>query len=448
MTKKRGPKADHPKDPRTNKEIEFLYQNKRKDGTVKNYLFYDIQGRQITATSNIWKAIKKYSEYYTENRADNMVEIPEEAQLVPIGQYGARFLDEHVSKEWIIKAFQKILEDDRKLVVDVSGNPNYWDFENTPAKPPSLTCQEILDEYLSLPRKKPLNYDYKQRMKRHWVHFQKIIGKSWIREISFNDVKKYRKYIQSQAEQKEMSGEIKRKNMWINEHYQAVHDILSKTRKIQEYKADINNLLQHLDQCIQVDEGTVRAKAVTREQWDILYKHSQNNLFIRCGILLGLNCAMTWGDILELTLKNFDFSKNTYIGTRSKNDIQNCAILFPETVEAIQQYIHQCPINDKMGRIFYYKAVTQKTLMDDIIILFNDWKNQLKQSDSKKVSNITHKHLRKSLQTTAKKAKCHIEYIKLVMGRKLEGAEEYYTEKDALMTSEVIDAVHKFYMKI
>ncbi len=445
MVKKRGPKADHPKHPRTNQEIDFLYQKKRKDGTIINYFFYGIDGKQVSATSNIWKAIKKYSDYFAENRKDDMVEIAEDAQTVPLGRYGSLVLDEYVSKTWIIEAFQRVLENDRKLVVDTTGNPNYWDFENTPPKPPSLTLEEVLQEYIDLPRDKPLNYDYKRRMIRHWHYFRKVIGKSYLRDISFDDIEKYRKTIQAEAEKKEQDKSIKRRQMYVNERFQAIHDTVSRMRKTQEYKADIDKFLQHLTQLTILDEGEIRPKAITQEQWKILYKNSKTDLFIRCGLLLGLNCAMTWGDIFELTIENFDLTKKTYIGTRAKNNIQNCAMLFPETVESVKQYLNENSIEDSYGRIFYYKPVKPKSLINETITRFRDWKRSLIEEDFEKVSMITQKKLRKSLQTTAKKAKCHIEYIKLVMGRKLEGAEEHYEEKDAIMTSEVIDAVHKFY---
>ena len=445
MAKTRGPKADHPIHPTTKEPVTFLYQNKRKDGSIKNYFFFDIQGKQISATSDIWKAIKRYNDYYSETKMEDMVEIPEDAQTIPIGRYGGRFVDEYVSKEWIIRAFQQILADDRKLVVDITGNQNYWDFENTPPKPPSLTCEEVLQEYLDLPREKPLNQDYRYKMIRHWNYFRQIIGKKFIRDISFNDIKKYRKTIESEASEKEAKSKIKRRIMWINERFQAIHDIPSKMKDTQEYKKDIITLLEHMEQLTQLDEGNIRAKAISKEQWDILYNHSESDIFIKCGLLLGLNCAMTWGDIVELKNDNFDFKYKTYIGTRSKNDIQNCAMLLPETIIAVKQYIKEFPNKDKEGRIFYYKPVNKKSILDDITNIFREWKNSLNKDKLKKVDNITHKNLRKSLRTTAMKAKCHPEYIKLVMGRKLEGSEEYYTEKDAIMTTEVIEAICQVY---
>lgn len=443
MPKKRGAKPDFVLHPDTGEDIEGLYANKDKRGRVRFFYYLDKRGKQKTCTSDIRKAIKRFNAFKEENKFPDLIEIPQEAKTIPIGKYGGYIDDDYVNKNWIIETFQGILNDDRKLVVDVSENSNYWDFENTPSRPQSLTCQEVIEEYLAIKRKKPLNDDYRYRMVRHWNVFKRGVGKTYIRDITFQDVKRYRLSIVGEAEKKEKAGKIKRPDLYINERFSAIHDILIKIREFQEYKRDIDNLLDHTGQLKGLTTDKIRAKAITPEQWNILYAHSDKNLFIRCGLLLGLNCAMTWGDIIDLTPKQFNFRKNNYIGTRSKNSIQNCAMLFPETVTSLRQYIKSNPTTN--GTIFYFKNVTRKTILDDITADFRKWKKSLPKSKFKKVKGITQKYLRKSVRTSAVKAKCHIEYIKLVMGRKLEGSEEHYTEKDATMTSEVVQAVYDHY---
>jgi len=410
---------------------------------VRYYYYLEETGKQKTCTANIRTAIQRLNAFREENKYPDLIEVPEEAQEVPLERYGAYHLDGYVNKTWVIETFQDILHTDRKLVVDVTGNKNYWDFENTPSRPQSLTCKEVLEEYLSIKRRRPLNPDYRYKMIRHWRAFSDIVGRIFIRDITFQDVKRYRRTIEQQADEKHKAGQLKRPDLYINERFSAVHDILTKIYGFQEYKRDIDILLGHIGQLIRVETDEVRAKAITPQQWRILYDHSRDNLFIRCGLLLGLNCAMTWGDIIDLSPENFNLHKGTYIGTRSKNNIQNCAMLFPETVNCLQAYLADYPTTN--GRIFYYKDVTRKTIIDDILAAFKAWKESLPTSTFRKVQGITHKHLRITARTTAKKAKCHIEYIKLVMGRKLEGSEEHYTEKDAIMTSEVVTAVHDRY---
>jgi integrase len=445
MSKRRGAKPDFVLHPETNESIEGLYANKDKRGKIRYYYYLDKNGKQKTCTSDLREAIKRFNAFKEEKKYPDLIEIPEEAQEVPIGRYGLYFKDGYVNKTWVIQTFQDILNSDRKLVVDVTGNPKYWDFENTPSRPQSLTCQEVIDEYLAIKRKKTLNDDYRYRMIRHWNAFKRAVGKNCIRDITFQDVKRYRVMVVTEAEKKEKAGEIKRLDLYINERFSAIHDILVKIREYQEYKRDTDNLLDHTGQLRRLTKDEVRPKAINPEQWKILYAHSKNNLFIRCSLLLGLNCAMTWGDIIDLTPDQFNFQKNTYIGTRSKNNIQNCAMLFPETSSNLKEYIISHPTSN--GSIFYYKDVNRTTMIDDIVTMFREWKLSLPKSEFKKVETITHKHLRKSVRTTAFKAKCHIEYIKLVMGRKLEGSEEHYTEKDATMTTEVIKAVHDHYFQ-
>lgn len=443
MSKKRGATPDFAVHPDTSESIEGLYINRDKRGRTRFFYYLDMRGKQQTCTSDIRKAIKRFNAFKEENKCPDLIEIPEEAKTIPLGKYGAYIDDDYVNKTWIIEQFQNILNNDRKLVVDVSENSNYWDFENTPSRPQSLTCKEVIEEYLNIKRKKPLNPDYRYKMIRHWKSFSAVVNNAYIRDITFQDVKRYRLGIIKEAEQKHSKDRIKRPDLYINERFSAIHDILVKIKGFQEYKRDIDNLLDHIGQLKRLAEDEVRVKAITPEQWNIFYAHSEKNLFIRCGLLLGLNCAMTWGDIIDLTPKQFNFRNNTYKGTRSKNDVQNCAMLFPETSEYLGQYIKNNPTEN--GTIFYYKNVSRKTLLDDIGEMFREFKNSLPKSQLKQVEDVTQKYLRKSFRTTAKKARCHIEYIKLVMGRKLEGSEEFYTDKDAKMTQDVIQAVYDYY---
>ena len=135
MVKKRGAKPDFVLHPETGNEIEGLYFNKDKKGRIRFYYYVDENGKQITCTSDIRKAIKRFNAYKEENKYPDLIEIPDEAKSIPISSYGAYIDDDYVNKDWIIEQFQEILNSDRKRVVDVSGNSNYWDFENTPSRP-------------------------------------------------------------------------------------------------------------------------------------------------------------------------------------------------------------------------------------------------------------------------------------------------------------------------
>jgi hypothetical protein len=128
MGRKRGAKPDFILHPDTGIAIEGLYTNKDKRGRVRFYYYLDVYSKQRSCTSDIRKAIKRYRDYLDENKSPDLIQIPEQAQEIPVGKYGAIHIDDHVNKKWVIEKFQRILNDDRKLVVDVTGNSNYWDF--------------------------------------------------------------------------------------------------------------------------------------------------------------------------------------------------------------------------------------------------------------------------------------------------------------------------------
>jgi hypothetical protein len=143
MSKRRGAKPDFVLHPETNESIEGLYANKDKRGKIRYYYYLDKNGKQKTCTSDIREAIKRFNAFKEGEKYPDLIEIPEEAQEVPIGRYGLYFKDGYVNKTWVIQTFQDILNSDRKLVVDVTGNPKYWDFENTPSRPRSLSYRRI-----------------------------------------------------------------------------------------------------------------------------------------------------------------------------------------------------------------------------------------------------------------------------------------------------------------
>ena len=95
MTKKRGAKPDFVPHPTTGKDIEGLYANNDPKGKVRNYYYLDENNKQKSCTSDIWKAIKRYNAYKEKNEFPDLIEIPEEAKTVPIGEYGAYIDDDY-----------------------------------------------------------------------------------------------------------------------------------------------------------------------------------------------------------------------------------------------------------------------------------------------------------------------------------------------------------------
>jgi len=149
---------------------------------------------------------------------------------------------------------------------------------------------------------------------------------------------------------------------------------------------------------------------------------------MRCCLLLGLNLALTWKDISLLTDDNLNLEKKTFKARRSKTDIIITGMLWYETVGALKKYKELYP--SPTVAIFKPK-ISLRWNCDKLGKRFKLFKEELPLKKYQKVESITHKHLRKSFITAAKKALCNEENIKLVMGRKLNGVEDYYTYKDA-----------------
>ena len=117
-------------------------------------------------------------------------------------------------------------------------------------------------------------------------------------------------------------------------------------------------------------------------------------------------------------------------------------MLWDETAKALKEYMDRFP---SPTEILFKPKRSSIWNLDKLGKGFKKFKESLSADKYKRVANITHKHLRKSCRTAAVRAKCNSEHIKLIMGRSLEGVEDYYTFKEAEMTSEVVAAVHDYY---
>ena len=77
--RKRGKKASYATHPRTEKIIEGLYEHRRKNGTLKCYYFVNQDGKQVSCTTKIDKAIQRLRAYQRKNALPEYTDIPEEA---------------------------------------------------------------------------------------------------------------------------------------------------------------------------------------------------------------------------------------------------------------------------------------------------------------------------------------------------------------------------------
>jgi integrase len=407
--------------------IEGLYIAFNPDRTVRNYYYLDSNGRQVSCTSDLPEAVRRFRKFHLEQTGGRYSTIPENEQIIPIGQYGGIYDPERVSDQYIIRRFVELLKEDRYRVAELSGIDKFAHIEDIVPLPKSQNLSDLLNIYSN----HKIDKYYLKTVRRHWNEFRKVVGKDIVRLVTYDDVTRYNDNIHSQSN----SPKINNKPRYINNRFNAIRSVLQYcTRKI-EYKKDIDRILEYLQQLSFAKDKPHKVVIVTPEEFQILFEASQSNPMGRCMLLLGLNCALRSSDISDIRKKDVDLKNSKFSKPRTKTNVIQSSVLWKETKDALKEYMRLYP--NKTEYIFvtkYNRPYKYKYLIP--------YFNRLREKD---VSHITHNMLRKSANSTANQYGLNPNGIKILMGWSIGGVDNSYNERPAEATAESVKVIHHKY---
>lgn len=334
------------------KEIIGLYVNYNADKSVKAYYYIDKNKRQITCTSNLPEAIRRFREYskitdFTEfkpqptiieaDQIEQGLQVPHDVKLVidDVGKIQVQHIYNY-SKQDIINKFLELLKENPFEVAQLSGVPQFANLEKINPLPKSQKLDELISKFLE---RETVSKNYKKDIKSHWREFSKIVQKQEVRQIDHKDIENYGRYIHQQSKIKS-----KNKERYVKNRFGSITSVINDCRKKAEYKEDLAALLSYFEQLERKTPIKKKAKVLTKEEFQTLLGNSKDSL-TSCLILLGLNCAMRYTDIINLKKEEIDFEEKTIQRPRTKTGVIQSAMLWNETVKALQDYRKENPNN-------------------------------------------------------------------------------------------------------
>ncbi len=464
MVLKRGRKADWASNPKTGQYEEGLYETRYRTGKyvgrIKCYYYKDEDGKHKTCGSYFDKAVQKYTIYKREH--DIIIASPKiDSIKVTITDENTTNPDEFADS--IISGLQSISNGDIEIS-DLDITDEFWDLAeriikanlpyaskrlNIPelgylhkVKPPSksITLDELWNIYFT-------NYEgrsdknLKNNIRPAWNEFEKCIGKQSVRAIDFEDITKYNDKVRHDKDKPSVTNQYR----YVKNRFHAVKGVIKKAKSKIRVKDDCNQLLKHMKQFTYVKKEQEEImilqrpnQILTAKELSKLLKASEDDLIVKCSILLGLNCCIKWSDFAKLTKRMLDFEKKEYRSWRGKNANSQACMLWDETVKTLEQYMQANPTDTENVFLTSFKNV---------------WNIQYLQRHFNKVRKIagmewlTQEKLRKMTATKSSQLGfgSNTNAYKALMGRKIPGSDRSYIYTMPADTEHVINELHKYY---
>ena len=465
MGRKRGQKADWATNPNTGKPIEGLYQTTYKSGPyrgkIKAYYYKNKDGKHITCGSDFFKALQKFTIYKKENNITikapkitefeiNLPEVIDYPDALGKNIFNAieQFHKGHISAyeadvtdQWWATA-EKIIKSNLAYSALMLNIPELAYLHKITPPSKSKTLDEIWDiyiEHLEIEGKSVENT--KKITKPAWKEFNQIVGKKYIRDIEHEDIANYNKTIHKQSRKES----IKNRYAYVSNRYKSIKAVTNKAKDKLKDKSDIRQLIEHLDQLTNVSSNEQKKLMFGRKntilsakELKTLLEKANDDILIKCAILLGLNCCIRWSDFITITKDMIDFEMKEYRAFRSKNGIFQAAKLWDETVESVTSYMDESPNNSEYIFLTKYNNIWNRK---DLERRFNKIRTKAK------MEWLTQSKFRKMTATKASQLRFPSTTIayKSLMGRAIPGADANYIYQMPSDTEELVQLLHDYY---
>lgn len=445
MTKKRGRKADYAD--YNGEPVKGLYKQKYRDGRIKNYYYYGSNKKRISCSSDIVLAVQKYSSYCKKQNIHLDISSPSSAKVIidnnidNADDYADGIIQtlEHLTNKTVSITEAKITDDvfwqtaEKMIKANLPyaarrlGIPQLAHIDDITPIPKSITLDACLELFLKAKKQRSKRYIIEVR--RYFNEFKSIIKRNHVREISYDNITKYNNSIHSQAEK------LGNPAATVSNKFGVVNAVIRYAKRKMEYKKDLNNLLGYLEQLEFLTKEEKSFTPIAPDEYQLLLSKCDKDIIMKCSVLLGLNCALRWTDIINLKKTDIDLEKQSLKTFRhkQKKEVIACC-LWQETVDAIKEY--QAKINNSTDYIFITQFKQPFKNYDSLRNRFNKVKAKAG------LHHIEHPLLRKTFATTSTLLKygSTTDEYKTVMGRRIAGADSSYISKLPEHTKDLVNS--------
>ena len=302
----------------------------------------------------------------------------------------------------------------------------------------NYTLKEISDSYFQRPEfninvtkeaKKEIN-----KVKATWARFVKVVKVRTILEIDQSMLTDFRNNLITEYLKKKWS------TTWLSGHYERFRRVLNSGIDILPNPEDIIEVRRLSLLVMKIPKSEVKNPPYRIKKEELYKVLSVSTLEEKAMWLLSLNCAYYGVDVANVPLSAIDWDAKTIVFRRSKTGVHRAAMLWEETINAMQNYLES---SDKsVNRKTFFVSRTGAPYASDRIRKRFD-----KVRKAAGLNHITHSHFRDSFNSVAMIAKGIQNSLDAVMGHKPSGSRGDYRDPELVpeIAEEACKVVHDFY---
>jgi len=187
------------------KPVIGLYKSCNKEGRVLFYYYFNDKGKRVSCPSDITIALQRFSSQNTQHYQ------PTQSQI---------------DDEYVLRRFTELLNENRYEVAKKTGLAQLINLEHIAPLPKPLTLQQVYDKYINLKRPKPMSKIYALKVKWWFGEFRDILRRSQIRDITYDDIKRYNEQIHSDAKIKKAKPDT-----YVSHRFNCIHSVFNQVCK-------------------------------------------------------------------------------------------------------------------------------------------------------------------------------------------------------------------------
>lgn len=372
--------------------------------------------------------------------------------------------NKHLSKEFIVSEFCKLLKQNKQEVVRISGVKEFGYLDNITIKK-QIKLESLLYNYINRHEYlggKELTNHWKNCNTNWFFEFIKIIDKKHVNEIEKIDINKYQKAIKDCYYNQKPSSflsakskkEIKRNNYvitenFVNKRFASIKTIFKNSLSIEDEISEIDRVLRMLNTLsfVKDDNKVYDPKILEVQQFHTLCnlteKLCDEELRTKWKLifLLGLNTASYFKDISDMQIDNIDMEKSSLIMTRSKKRTLKVASLWNITLEMLTKYLSLTPHKSK------YIFTTRNGTNYKAQSMRDYFAHKVKILDTKnKLNKLKFNNLRDSAVYAMMHNNINSDIRSMILGHKLDAStQDHYLLRTVELVKSGSEAIYDYY---
>ena len=283
---------------------------------------------------------------------------------------------------------------------------------------PSPTLKELGELYVV---KQGLSSNEASRSKLFWAEFRKAVGVETVRELTHEQVAAYEKVIQS--------GKYAPKS--VLHRYRKVRTVLAHAIKRGRGVEDCRKALDITTMLEVRDAHPLDPKPISVDDfWAIHAQAEESGDTTYAALMLtAANAAMYGGEVAALRWEELDLAKRELVTRRSKTGVSRVAVLWPETVRALNK------VERRGDQVF--NTARRSYVVNSVLKAWRKYRGGAGLRDE-----LTFGQIRDASFTIACRA-ATLDQARVLAGHRLPGATDFYVRRNPQFVADACAAIRR-----